>query len=53
MSNERPKLTDPQEYAIIKSMYFDDNRPINDDLDPIEKLDRLEAKQRNNKPSSQ
>ena len=52
MENNRPKLTDPNEFAIIKSIYFKDNRPINEDLDPNEKLDRIEAKQRFNQKSS-
>ena len=47
METKRPRLDDPQEYAIIKQMYFKDNRPINDDLDPLERLERQEAKRRN------
>ena len=48
----RPKLTDPKEFAIIKSLYFKDNRPFNDEIDPIERLSRQEAKLRNNNKSS-
>lgn len=45
------RLDDPVEYALIKKIYFNDNQPINQDIDPIERLDRMEAKQRNNKNS--
>lgn len=51
MENNRPKLTDPNEFAIVKSMYFKDARPTKD-IDPIEELDRMESKQRNNSKSS-
>lgn len=52
----RPKLTDPQEYNLIKSIYFknkgeDFDNPINS-IDPIERLERLEAKQRSKNKSS-
>jgi hypothetical protein len=50
--NNRPTMRDPKEFALIKKIYFDDNRPINDDLDPTERLDRQEAKYRNNQKSS-
>lgn len=50
--NRRPKLSDPAEFAIVKSMYFKDNRLFGEDLDPIERLDRQEARQRFNKKSS-
>lgn len=53
MENKRPRLDDPNEYAIIKAMYFDDHRPFNDDIDPIEKLERQEAKYKYNQQSSQ
>ena len=52
MENNRPTMRDPEEFALIKSIYFKDNRPINEDLDPKEKLDRIEAKQRFNQKSS-
>jgi hypothetical protein len=42
MENTRPKLTDPAEYKIIKSIYFKD-RTYADDIDPQEKLDRIES----------
>ncbi len=48
---ERPKLTDPAEFAIIKSIYFKD-RMFGEDLDPIERLERMESKQRFNNKSS-
>jgi hypothetical protein len=48
----RPRLDDPAEYAIIKSIYFKDNRPFEADLDPIERKDRMESKIRNNNKSS-
>jgi len=49
--SERPKLTDPKEFDIIRDLYFKDKRCI-DDIDPIEKLDRMESKQRNKEKSS-
>lgn len=52
MENKRPKLTDPAEFALIKQIYFKDNRPFNEDLDPVERLDRMESKQRNNGKSN-
>ena len=48
----RPRLDDPAEYAIIKSIYFKDSRPVNEDLDPNEKIERMEAKTRHNNKSS-
>ena len=42
----RPKLTDPEELAIIRSIYFEDHRPKGDDIDPLERLDRMERKQK-------
>ena len=49
---ERPKLTDPAEFDLIKQIYFKDNRPEWEDLDPTERLDRMESKQRFNQKSS-
>jgi len=51
MSNKRPTLNDPTEYALIKSIYFKDNSSSKD-LDPIEELDRMESRQRNHNKSS-
>ena len=49
---KRPRLDDPVEYALIKQMYFKDNRPINDDLDPLERNDRQDSKIKNKNKSS-
>lgn len=48
----RPKLTDPAEFAIIRSMYFKEHGVSSKDLDPIEELERMESKHRNNQKSS-
>ena len=48
----RPRLDDPKEYALIKSLYFKDNKPAWEDLDPVERLSRQEAKHRHNNKSS-
>jgi len=48
----RPTLNDPEEFAIIKSIYFKDDRPLHEELDPIERLERMEAKQRHQNKSS-
>jgi len=48
---DRPKLTDPKEFAIIKSIYFKD-RQTSEKIDPIEELDRIESRQRNLNKSS-
>jgi len=48
----RPTLNDPNEFALIKSIYFKDNRPLDEDLDPIERLERMESRQRHNNKSS-
>ena len=47
MENKRPKLSDPEEFAIVRQMYFKDHNPINDDIDPKERLERMEARQHN------
>lgn len=52
MENQRPKLTDPAEFALIKQIHFKDNRPAWEDLDPDERLSRMESKQRNNAKSN-
>ena len=36
----------------VKQMYFDNDRPINENLDPIERLERSDAKSRHNNKSS-
>jgi len=50
--DNRPKLTDPAEFALIKSIYFKDNRKALEVVDPIERNERMEAKSRFNKKSS-
>lgn len=52
METKRPTMNDPEEYKIIKSIYFKD-RTYEEDIDPIEKLDRMESKLRNKQRSSQ
>ena len=45
MKNKRPTLSDPEEYAIIKQIYFPkDNR---EEADDQERYERQEARQRN------
>ena len=51
MENTRPKLTDPTEFALIRSIYFKD-RTFDEQIDPIEQLDRIESRQRFNHKSS-
>lgn len=48
----RPRLDDPEEYALIKAIHFKDNRPLEEDTDPIERNERMEAKARNNDKNS-
>jgi len=51
--NSRPKLSDPEEWALIRGMYFDNNSPLSkENQDPLEELDRLESRIRNNNISS-
>lgn len=38
--NTRPKITDPKEWTLIRSMYFEDHNPRGFDVDPLELLDR-------------
>jgi len=44
MQNKRPKLTDPEEFALIKSIYFKDNRK---ELEDDERYSRQESRNRN------
>ena len=46
-TNKRPRLDDPEEFALIKSMYFAKDNFNKEDIDPIEQLERMESKQRN------
>ena len=51
--NSRPTLNDPTEWALIRDMYFDNNSPlIKENNDPLEELERLESRIRNNNISS-
>lgn len=52
MENIRPRLDNPEEYAIIRSIYFKETKPEWETLDQIERLDRMESKERFNKKSS-
>jgi len=52
MENKRKKLTDPEEYAIVKSVYFPEDNINKEQIDPIEKLERMESKQKFNNKSS-
>ncbi len=47
-NNERPTLSDPAEWAIVRQMYFDGNGTVSvEQVDPIERLERMQSKQRN------
>jgi len=48
---KRPTLNDKDEYAIIKEIYFREDR-VREELDPTERLERMESKQRFNNKSS-
>ena len=52
METKRPTLNDKEEYALIKQVYFKDNRPLNDEMDSIERLERQDAKIRQSNKSS-
>ncbi len=53
MENNRPRLDDLKEYATVKAIYFkDDLVKFNEGLDSIERLERMESRQRNNQKSS-
>lgn len=45
---KRPTLNDPKEWALIRSIYFDNVSIKLDDVDMIEKLERMESKEKNN-----
>mgnify|MGYP001583717084 FL=1 len=51
MENKRPTLNDPEEFALIKSIYFKENKPAWKDLDPIERNERMESRIRNKNKS--
>jgi len=48
----RPRLDDPAEYKIIKRIYFKNDIQIDDEVDQIERLQRMESKQRNTNKTS-
>lgn len=50
--NKRPTLSDPVEYALIKSIYFKEDGVFNEDMDPLEALERQESKFINSKKSA-
>lgn len=45
----RPTLYDPEEWAIIRRMYFKDNVIADNKIDEIERLDRMQRKQKQTK----
>lgn len=49
---KRPTMADPVEYALIKQIYFKDDRRFLEVPDPEERNDRLEARSRYNNKSS-
>ena len=52
MKERKPTLSDPTEFAIIKRIYFKDERLLREDIDPIERNERMESKARNKLKSS-
>lgn len=52
MENKRPKYTDPEEFAIIRSIYFEKDNLEKENIDQLERLERQESKSRNNLISS-
>lgn len=47
-----PRIDDPEEYALIKKMYFNNDEPANENVDNLEKLDRSQARIRNKNKNS-
>ena len=47
MENKRPTLNDPEEFALIREMYFDTSKGFQEDVEPTERLERMNSKQRN------
>ena len=45
---DRPKLTDPKEWAIVRAMYFDTTGFTRNDIDPLEAFDRMSRKKTKN-----
>lgn len=51
--NTRPTLNDPQEWAVIREMYFDTNSYLSDEPeDNLEQLDRINSRLKNKNISS-
>ena len=44
---ERPKLTDPKEFALVKQIYFPAERNF-EQVDEIEQWDRMQHTHKNN-----
>lgn len=47
-----PRLDDPKEWAIVRSMYFAKDDFAKDEEDQIERLERMESRERFNNKSS-
>ena len=45
----RPTLYDPEEWKIVRRMYFKEPNFTQDNVDQLEALDRLEKKQKQSK----
>jgi len=45
--NKRPRIDDPAEFALIKSIYFEKDNFNKEESDPIENLERQESRHRN------
>lgn len=43
---KKQKLTDPEEFALIKSIYFEKDTK-GEQIDFIERMERMESRQRN------
>ena len=46
-TEKRLTLNDPEEWAIVKSIYFDNDLLRDQDIDQIECLERQESKSKN------
>lgn len=44
---DRPRLDDPKEFAIIRSIYFEKDNRFNEEIDTVEQLERSESRSRN------
>lgn len=51
LNYRRPRLDDPEEFALIRSMYFE-GRETKEPVDSIESLERMNSKQINQSKSS-